>query len=239
MRNGAQGCHVEGTVMRGAILSYDTGPVEAEHNRQIEDGGIVNDVIVGSLSKSTVDIAEWHQAILRHACGERYSMSFCYTYVKSALGHRFHHDIHGTPRRHSRCNSDNFRILLRKFEQGFTKHILKLLWCVGSIIRYPLARFRVKFSRCMPHGGTLLCRLIALSLDSMKMKNLWTAHVLNLVQDAHQLHHLMTIIRTKVADIHTLEDILLSSQCSLQCIVKTQDALLSCIREIAFGVQPL
>ena len=49
----------------------------------------------------------------------------------------------------------------------------------------------------------------------------------------------MTVERSEVADIHTLEDVLLMTQCRLQCIVQAQDALLAVFVEIAFRVQPL
>ena len=86
---------------------------------------------------------------------------------------------------------------------------------------------------------TLLGRFVTLSLGGMQVQQLRTLHVLKLFEHSRHFLHVMTIERSEVADIHTLEDVLLMTQCRLQCIVQAQDALLAVFVEIAFGVQPL
>ena len=49
----------------------------------------------------------------------------------------------------------------------------------------------------------------------------------------------MTVERTEVSDIHSLEDVLLMAQCRFQRIVQADDALLAVVVEVAFGVEPL
>ena len=51
VRDRAQGCHVESTMMGRTIFSHQSGTVQAEYHRQIEQCHIMDDVIVGTLCK--------------------------------------------------------------------------------------------------------------------------------------------------------------------------------------------
>ena len=49
----------------------------------------------------------------------------------------------------------------------------------------------------------------------------------------------MTVERSEISDVHSLEDVLLMAECRLQCIVEPYDALLAVFIEIALGMEPL
>ena len=91
----------------------------------------------------------------------------------------------------------------------------------------------------MPDGGTLLGRFITLALGGMEMQELRSLHVLELHENPYYLLHVMTIERSEISDVHSLEDVLLMAECRLQCIVEPYDALLAVFIEIALGMEPL
>ena len=161
------------------------------------------------------------------------------TYIEGTVWHRLHHDVHGTSCRHGWCHTYNLRIFLSQFKQRLTENILIFRRLVAGIGNESLTCFRIEFAWCMPDGGTLLCWFVTLSLGGMQMQQLRTLHVLKLFEHSRHFLHVMTIERSEVADIHTLEDVLLMTQCRLQCIVQAQDTLLAVFVEITFGVQPL
>ena len=80
-------------MMRSTVLANQSCPVEAEHHRQVQDGRIVNDIVVCPLGKCAVDITERQQTVLGHSCRECHGMSFRDTHIEGAVGHLLHHDI--------------------------------------------------------------------------------------------------------------------------------------------------
>ena len=161
------------------------------------------------------------------------------TYIESTVWHRLHHDVHGASCRHGWRHTYNLRVLLSQFQQRLSENILIFRRLVAGIGNDSLTRFRIEFAWRVPDGSTLLGWFVTLSLGGMQMQQLRTLHVLKLFEYSRHFLHVMTVERSEVADIHTLEDVLLMTQCRLQCIVQAQDALLAVFVEIAFGVQPL
>ena len=66
MRNRTESRHIEGTMMGRSVFTYQSGTVKTHDNRQVEQCHVVDDVIVGTLCKRTVDIAEWDETVFRH-----------------------------------------------------------------------------------------------------------------------------------------------------------------------------
>ena len=235
----AERCQVESTVVGRSVFAYQSGTVQTEYYRQIEQRHVVDDIIIGSLCKRTVDIAERLQSVFRHTGRESHGMSFCDTHVEHTVGHSLHHDIHRATGRHGRCHTHDLLVFLRQFEQGISENILELRRLVAGISDDTLSSLRVEFARRMPDGGTLLGRFITLALGGMEMQELRSLHVLELHENPYYLLHVMTIERSEISDVHSLEDVLLMAECRLQCIVEPYDALLAVFIEIALGMEPL
>ena len=72
----------------------------------------------------------------------------------------------------------------------------------------------------------------------MQVQQFRTLHVLQLTQDAHYFLDVMTVKRTEVADIHTLEDVLLMTDGALDSIAQTDKTFPAVIFQHAFTVQP-
>ena len=83
--------------MRCTVLSYESCPVKTDYDWQVQNGSIVDDVIVSPLCKRTIDVAERLQTFFCQSGTERHGMPLGNSYVESTFGHRLHHDVHRTP----------------------------------------------------------------------------------------------------------------------------------------------
>ena len=94
MRDGAQCSHVEGAVVRGTVFAHQSGPIKAEHHGQTQQRQVVDDVVVGALSKGAVDVAEGLQPVFGHAARESDGVPFGNAHIENALWHFLLHDGH-------------------------------------------------------------------------------------------------------------------------------------------------
>ena len=81
----------------------------------------------------------------------------------------------------------------------------------------------------MKDSRILFSRSIAFAFLRMQMQQSRPLHLLYPAQRPDQLHHIMSVLGTEVADIHSLEDILLIIQQRLQRIVETYNLLATLI----------
>ena len=226
-------------MMCRSVLADKAGTVETKHYRQVEDSQIVDDIVVGALSKSTVDIAERQQTVLGHAAGERHGMTFGDTHVKDTVRHLLHHDVHRATRRHGGSHTNNLGIAPCQLQQRMAKDFLKLWRLVARVGYDTLARFRIEAAGSMPNGGRLLGRLVTFAFDRVEMQQLGAPHILELAHDPHHFLDVVSVKGSEVADVHAFKDILLMADSTLQGIVEPDDAFPPVVVEIALGVEPL
>ena len=226
-------------MMCRSVLADKAGTVETKHYRQVEDSQIVDDIVVGALSKSTVDIAERQQTVLGHAAGERHGMTFGDTHVKDTVRHLLHHDVHRTTRRHGRRHADDLGVAPCQFQKRIAEDLLKLWRLVARVGNDALARLCVEASGSVPDGSRLLGGLVALAFDRVEMKQFGASHILELTHDSYHFLHVVPVKGSEVADVHALKDILLMADGTLQGIVEPDDAFPPVVVEIALGMQPL
>ena len=81
----------------------------------------------------------------------------------------------------------------------------------------------VELAWCMPDGRILLGRRIAITLRRVDVEQLGTLHLLNHLQNPHQLQHIVSLSGAEVADVHTLKDVLLPSQHRLHAVVEADE----------------
>ena len=225
--------------MRRSVLAYKSGTVETEHHRKVEYGGIVYNVVVSTLCKGAVYVAERHQSVLCHTRCKRGGMALGYAYVKHTVGHSVHHYVHRTTRRHGWRDANDVGIGLSQFQQCTSEHLLILqrIW-IGSV-GDALTGLGVELAGSMPYGSLALGGFIALALYGVKVEQFRSTHILQLFEYAHGLAHIIAVERSEVAYVHTLKDILLMRERRLQGVVKAYDALATVVVEVAHGVQPL
>ena len=166
---------------------------------------IVDDIVVGSLHKGRVDVAEWSLACRRKSCRECYCVTLGNAHIETALGHLRHHYGHRTSRRHSRCYAHNSLVEFGEVEERLTKDILH----TGTLrsLFDALSGLGVKASRSVPNREIVLCRCIAVTLLGDYMEQLWRVYPLQCSQGAYKQLHIVTIHTTKVAETKTLEEV--------------------------------
>ena len=169
----------------------------------------MNDVVVGTLGKGAVDVAEGLKSVFSHSSGEGHGMAFGYSYVEYPLGHLLHHDVHGASCGHGGCHAYNVRILLSKFQECLAEYALEFGRLVAAVGNDALARVNVELAWGMPNGGLVFCGLVAVSFLGMQVQQLRTFHVFQLAQQSHYLLDIMSVEWSEVADVHALEDVLL------------------------------
>ena len=166
-------------------------------------------------------------------------MTFGNAYIETALGQFFHHDIHRTARRHRWCNADDTLVLFGKFEQCLTKNVLEFWRMVRVVANDSLARFRVEFAGRVPNRCLLFGRFVAFSLRRVQVKQFRTAHILQLSKNTHQFNDVVAVERSEITDVHTLENVLLTSQSRFQRIVEANQSLPTLIAHHSTRLEPL
>ena len=216
--------------MRRSVLADQTGTVEAQHNGQIEQGGIVDHIVVSTLRKGRIYVTERNGPLLSHTGGEGNGMTLGNANVESTVGHLAHQNIHGATRGHGRRNADNLTVLAAKFQQRFTENILEAHLGFGIFCRTKSALF-VELAGRMPNSGFLLGRLEAFAFHGVQMQEFRAFHLLNFAEHAHQFYHVVPVGRTEIADIHTLKDILLIGQKGFEGIVEAENGAAAALVE--------
>ena len=109
----------------GAVFANQTGAVQTQHHGEVEQGGIVYDVVVSPLCERAVNVAEGLQAVFRHAAREGHGVAFGNAHIEHAVRHGLHHDVHGTACGHGWRHAHNARVALCQLEQRLSEHVLK------------------------------------------------------------------------------------------------------------------
>ena len=236
--DGPQESQVEGSVVRGTIGAHQSGSVEADDHVEAQDGHVVDDVVVGPLCKRGIDVAERQQPILCHTCRESDGVALGDAHVESAVGHGLHHDVHRAARRHGWRNTHDARIQPCQFEERLAKHTLELWRLSAGVALLQLSCLGVELPWGVPHRRVVLGGRIAVSLLRMQVQQLGASHVLNLSEDAHQLHHVVAVERPKVADVHAIENILLMRDGALQSVAQSDESLAAVVLQQAVPLHP-
>jgi hypothetical protein len=160
-------------------------------------------------------------------------------HVEASVGHGLHHDVHRAAGGHGRCYPYNLGVLLSQFEERMAEDILELGRHPCGVIQDTLSGGGVELTRSVPDGGRLLGRFVALALHRVQMQQLGALHVLELPEQAHHLLDVVPVEGSEVADVHTLEDVLLMADGTLDGVVEPDDALATVVVEVALGMQPL
>ena len=72
--------------MRCAVRAHQSAPVNREHHRQVLQGDVVNQLVVGALQKGRVDGYHWPHAFAGKSAGEGHRMLLGDADVEVALG---------------------------------------------------------------------------------------------------------------------------------------------------------
>ena len=187
----------------------------------------MDDVVVSTLCKGTVYVAEGDEPFFRHTGREGDGMSLGNTDIKGTVGHLLHHDAHRAACWHGRRDTDDAWVLLCQFQKCLAEDFLKFRGLVDGRLFQALTGFRIKLSWGMPDGSTFFRRFVTFSFYRMQVEQFRSLHVLDLSQNLYQFLHVMSVVRPEITDVHTFKDILLTGKCRLDGIVEPQDSFLA------------
>ena len=192
-----------------AIISHYPRAVNAQNYRQLRYRHVVDDIVVGALQERRIDIAEHHRALFRHSRRECNRMLLRYPHVEHPVGVHFLHDTHRATRWHRRRNAHYPLVFPRHRQQLLAEHLLPQRRHIAllPLRSLALARLYAELPGCMPCRLVLLRRRVALAFLRDDMQHFRTLVVLYLAQNTHQVHHVMPVCRTEIADVHRLEDV--------------------------------
>ena len=216
-------------MMSGTVLANDARTVQAHHHMQAADGHVVYDVVVGTLGKTGVYVAHGYESVLCHAGREGNGMPLGYAHVEAALGHLAHHDVHGAARWHGRCYAHDAFVPACHLQQCLAKDILIARRHIGGIAFDLFARFGVELARSMEYGGVVLGRLVAVPLLCVNVQQARTSHLLDALQGVDQRDDIVPVVRTEIANVHTLEHVLLVVYEGFDGVVQSHDAFLALV----------
>ena len=190
----------------------------------------MDDVVESTLGEGRVDVAEGNHTLLGKSAREGNGMTFGNAHIERALWHFLHHDGKAAPCCHSRRDAYDAVVLSRKLKQCLSEDVL-ILRRKRGVEGKQLTRFGVVLAGSMIDSRVLLGSLEALALDGVNVQKLRTFHVLYLPQRVDQLDDVVSVGRTEVADVHPLEDVLLSCKERLERIIEAKNLLPPAVAE--------
>ena len=223
--DGTQGREIICPMMSGTILSYQSGAVQTEYNVHATNSHIVNDIVIGSLGETGVDVAEGDEARAGHSSREGHGMSFGYAYIEGPLGHLLHHGCHSASCGHGRRNSHDAAVHPSQFRECVSEHILIFGWLSAGFCVQAFSCLGIISSWGMIERGVLFCRFESFSLHRVYVQEFGTLHVLYQVQCVDQFYDIVPVAWTEISDVHPLEDVLLVGEKRLQGVVESQYSL--------------
>ena len=150
-------------------------------------------------------------------------MALADAHIKGALGEGLLHEIHRGAAWHCCRDAHYFIVGLGEFYQGLSEHILIFRRLAAVVASEALAGLLVEGARCVPGGGVFLGRFISLAFHGVQVHDLGSGHVLDMLEHLDEFFHIVAVEGAKIADVQTLEDILLARDERLHGVVEAHD----------------
>ena len=164
-------------------------------------------------------------------------MALGYAHVEGPVGHLLHHDVHGAARGHGRRHPHDLRVLPCQFQERLAKHLLVFSFLRLVFAFQYLARFGVELARCVPNGGVVLGRRIAVAFLRVQVEQLGAFHLLQLAQNPHQVDDAVAVERAEIANVHAIEDVLLVADGALQGVAQADEAFATVVLQHAVALK--
>ena len=207
--------------MRRTVFADKPGTVETQYHREFLYRYVMNDIVICPLHERRINVTERYEPVFRHTAGESNGMPFGDADIKCAFRHFLHKDIHGATAWHGRSHADNLRIGFSQFYQRVSEYILKEGRHSFRIDNETFAGHGVKLTRSMPFGGMFLCRGKSFSFYCVQVQDFRTLQIFDVMQYAGKVLYVVSVYRTEIADVHSLENVLLLRSHRLQAVAET------------------
>ena len=175
----------------------------------------MNHLVVGSLHKRGIDVAERHHPLAGHAGRQRHGVLLGDSNVESPVGHLLHHHIEGTAGRHGRRYSHYPVVLPGEFYDGLPEDLLIAQESVGSLAGYLFTRLGIEQSRGVVLDRVLLGFAQSFAFLGHNMQKAGTFYVAQAGEGLHQLLHVVAVDRSEIAETERLEEVTLFDESRL------------------------
>ena len=129
---------VESAGMGGAVGADQPGPVDGEADRQLLDGDVMHDLVVGALEEGRIDGGEGLEALGGKPGGEGHRVLLGDADIERALGKDFGEAVEPRAGRHGRGDGDDLGVGARLLDQALGEHLGVARRRAGGLA--PLAR---------------------------------------------------------------------------------------------------
>ncbi len=116
--------HVEGAGMGRAVGADQPGPVDGEAHRQMLDGDVVHDLVVGALQEGRIDGGERLEAFGGEPGGEGHRVLLGDADVEAALGEDLGEAVEPGAGRHGRGDGDDLVVGARLLDQALANTLV-------------------------------------------------------------------------------------------------------------------
>ncbi len=189
--------------MGRAVAAHQAGPVHGEYHRQVLQGDVVNELIIGALQESRIDRHYGLEPLGRQAGGKGDRVLFGDRDVVVALGESLREFNQARAFAHRGCDADDAGIAFGHLAQPLAEYLR-----VGR----PAARLledhaagRIERSRSMPLDGVRLGGRVALALAGNDVQKLRSAQFLQIAQGTDQGFDVVAVDGADIVEAHFLE----------------------------------
>ena len=172
--------------VRRAVVAHETGPVHAEHDREVLHHDVVDDLVVRALQERRVDRADRAQSARRQPGGEAHGVRLGDADVEVALGKAFTELGEAGTVGHRGGDADDPRIPFGERDHGVAEDVLELRTGARAALLRAVARLERVGADAVERARVALGRLVALALDRADVQQHGAIDVLRRLQRVHQ-----------------------------------------------------
>ena len=191
-------------MVRRAVLPYQPRTVEAQDDRQVLEGDIMDDLIVGPLGEGRIDVAERLQAAGRQPRRKSHGVFLFDAHIEETFGEGFLENGHAAAGSHGGGDPHDFCILPRKVREHLPEDILVAVRRISGL--HPLSGGGVELAGGMPGGGIGLGRSVSFAFFRNDVQEPGALEVPQAYQRIPHLGKVVSVDGTEVPETQGLED---------------------------------
>ena len=186
--------------MRLPVRSDHACAVDREHDMQVGERNVVDELVVSALQKRRIHRKDRDQSLLCHACCHCRRVTFRNTDVEKTFGILRGKAAKSRPVRHRRRDGAHAPVLRRKRTERFAENRGKVLFFLPHDAAVQIKRLDAVIELRLAFGRT-----VALSLDGIDMHKHRAVQLFRPPQRVFQLLHIMTVHRSQIGKAHVLK----------------------------------
>ena len=170
--------------MCGAIGTHQTGTVQRKHDRQVLQGHVVDELVVGALQEGRIDCHHGLQALAGQARGKGHGVLFGNAHVEVTIGEAALELDHARALAHGRRDAHQTWVGLCHIAQPVAEHLREGGFGRGAGLDQ--ADRGVKLARAVVGHGVGLSELVALAFFRDHVQELWARALVEQLDDVFQ-----------------------------------------------------